>query len=87
MLITMDQYGSITLPASVRKEFGLKEESYLDLSLEDDGVILLTPTSVQRNIRLNDKGLAKLEEARRDGEGEFPEWLEKEMRNARTETE
>jgi hypothetical protein len=65
----------------------LDHESYLELSVENGNLIVLEPVTVQRNIRLNNKGLAKLEEARKSGAGELPEWLIGEMRNAGTDTE
>ncbi len=64
MLIAIDRYGSITLPASLRKEFGLEKESYLELSVEDGGFIVLRPVIVHRAVRLNDKGLGMIEDAR-----------------------
>jgi AbrB family looped-hinge helix DNA binding protein len=87
MLIAIDRYGSITLPASVRKEFGLEKESYLELSVEDGGFIVLQPVTVHRAVRLNEKGLGMIEEARKSGTAELPEWLIEDMRDARTDTE
>ena len=87
MLVAIDEYGSITLPALIRKELGLKKESYLELEIEDSGTIILSPVSVHRNIRLNKQGIAKIKEARKSGIGEFPEWLAEEIQDARIETE
>jgi len=87
MLVAIDKYGTITLPASLRREFGLNQESYLEMSVEDGKRIVFEPVTVQRNIRLNDNGLNKLEEARESGTGELPEWLIGEMRNAKADTE
>lgn len=87
MLVAIDKYGSITLPVSLRKELRLDQESYLELSVEDGRFIMLEPVTIQRNIRLNDRGLAKLEEARKSGTGEVPEWLIGDMKNAKTDTE
>jgi len=87
MLIAIDKYGSITLPVSLRKELRLDQESYLEVSVEDGKFIVLEPVAVQRNIRLNNKGLAKLEEARKSGTEELPEWLIRDMRDAETDTE
>jgi len=87
MIIAIDRYGSITLPALIRKELGLEEESYLELSVGNDGIIMLCPIAVHRTVQLNDKGLAKLEDARKSGTGELPEWLIKDMKNAETDTE
>ncbi|QTA93457.1 AbrB/MazE/SpoVT family DNA-binding domain-containing protein [Desulfonema magnum] len=86
MLISIDKYGSITLPVSLRRELRLDQESYLELSVEDGKVIVLEPVAVQRNIRLNEKGLTKLEEARKSGTGELPEWLIGDMQNAEADT-
>lgn len=87
MLVALDKYGSITLPAALRRKLGLESETYLELSFEDDGVIVLYPVNVQRTIRLNEKGLNKLEEARKSGTGELPEWLTTEMENAEADTD
>ncbi len=87
MLVALDKYGSITLPGPVRKKLGLEKDSYLELSLEDDGLILLHPVAVQRTVRLNKKGLKnKLAEARKSGTGELTEWLTQEMEDAKTDT-
>lgn len=45
------------------------------------------PEAEKRGIRLNDKGLVKLQEARESGIGEFPEWFLEDMKNARDEIE
>lgn len=87
MLVAIDRYGSITLPVSLRKELGLEGESYLELSVEDGKFIMLEPVTVQRNIRLDDRGLSKLDEARKSGTGELPEWLIGDMKDAETDTE
>ncbi|QTA83464.1 Uncharacterized protein dnl_58740 [Desulfonema limicola] len=87
MLVALDKYGSITLPAPLRQKLGLENEIYLELSLEDDGAIVLYPVNVQRNIRLNQKGLNKLEQARKSGTGQLPEWLTEDMKNAEADTD
>ncbi len=87
MLIAIDEYGSITLPALLRRALGLEKESYLELEFEDNGAIVLYPVSVHRTIQLNRQGIAKLGEARKSGTGEFPEWLNEEIRNAEIDTE
>ncbi len=87
MLVALDKYGNITLPGPLRKKLGLERESYLELSVEDNGLIILHPVAVQRTIRLNEKGLNKLEEARKSGTGELPEWLVEDMKNAKADTE
>lgn len=87
MLVAVDKYGTITLPGPLRRKLGLDRESYLEITLEDEGVIILNPVDVQRTIRLNDKGLSKLEEARKSGTGELPEWLIGEIEYAESDTD
>ncbi len=87
MLVAMDKYGSITLPAHLRQELGLEKGAYLELSIEEDGVIVLHPVNVQRTVRLNGKGLKKLEEARKSGTGELPEWITRDMSDAQADTD
>lgn len=87
MLITIDKRGSINLPARLRKELGLKNGAYLDLAVEEGGAIVLHPVSIYRNLRLNNKGLAKLREARESGTGTLPNWFVEDMKNAKTGTE
>ena len=73
MLVSIDKRGSIILPAALRKELQLKIGSYLDMEVLEGGKILLNPVSIYRTVRLNAKGLEKLEEARESGKGEFPD--------------
>ncbi len=87
MIVALDKYGNVTLPGPVREKLGLDEESYLELTVVDDGIIMLQPVSVQRTIRLNEKGQKKIEEARESGIGEFPDWLKKDMEDAKASTE
>ena len=87
MLVALDKYGSLTLPGSLRQKLGLDKETYLELSVEDGGVIVLHPVTVQRTVRLNENGLQKLEEARKSGTGTLPDWLAEDMKNAEAETD
>jgi AbrB family looped-hinge helix DNA binding protein len=87
MLIAVDKRGSINLPKKLRKELGIESGSYLNLEIEEGGVLVLNPVSVYPSIRLNETGLAKLEEGRRSGKGELPEWMAEEMKRAETDTE
>lgn len=87
MLIAIDKRGSINLPAAVRKKFKLEKGTYLDLSLSKGGAIVLCPVAIYPTIRLSDKGIAKLQEARRSGRGKLPEWLVKEMKSAEADSE
>ncbi|MGA2404425.1 MAG: AbrB/MazE/SpoVT family DNA-binding domain-containing protein, partial [Syntrophobacteraceae bacterium] len=41
MIIAIDKRGSINLPASLRRELGLKNGDHLNLSVEEGGVIVL----------------------------------------------
>jgi len=67
MLIAIDKRGSINLPAALRKELGLVKGSYLELVVEEGSAIRLQPVCVYPVIRLNEKGLNKLKEARQSG--------------------
>lgn len=86
MLITIDKRGSINLPAALRKELGLKAGSYLELNVEDGGVIMLQPVSVFPSVKLSDQGLEKIREARESGTGKLPKWIIEDMKNARADT-
>ena len=86
MLITIDKRGSINLPAVLRRELGLNAGSYLKLTVEEGGAIILHPVSIFPNIRLNDQGLEKLREARESGTGKLPKWVVEDMKNARNDT-
>jgi AbrB family looped-hinge helix DNA binding protein len=87
MLIGIDKRGSINLPAEIRKEFGLESGSYLDVSVENGGTIVLHPVSIYRNIKVSEAGTKKLQEGRRSGTGSLPAWLLKDMKNAGPDTE
>ena len=87
MLITIDKRGSVNLPAVLRKELGLSAGSYLDLTVEEGGAIILHPVSIFPSLRLNDQGLEKLREARESGRGKLPQWVVKDMKNARNNTD
>jgi len=86
MIITIDKRGSINLPASLRKELGLKNGDHLDLSVEEGGVIILQPVAVYPTVRLSEQGLVKLKEARESGLSEMPSWFEKEMEDAKADS-
>ena len=86
MIIAIDKRGSINLPASLRKELGLKNGDHLDLSVEEGGVIILQPVVVYPTVRLSEQGLAKLKEARESGLSEMPSWFEKEMEDAKADS-
>ena len=86
MIIAIDKRGSINLPASLRKELGLKNGDHLDLSVEEGGVIILQPVAIYPTVRLSEQGLAKLKEARESGLSEMPSWFEKEMEDAKADS-
>lgn len=86
MLIGIDKRGSINLPVEIRKEFGLDSGSYLDLSIESGGAIVLHPVSIYRNIKVSEAGSKKLHEGRKSGTGKLPAWLVKDMKNVETNT-
>ena len=87
MLITIDKRGSINLPLAVRKELGLEQGSYLELSVDPGGKITLHPVVIYPSVRLDDQGIAKLQEARESGTGELPDWLRQDMQNAGTDSD
>jgi AbrB family looped-hinge helix DNA binding protein len=87
MLIAIDKRGSINLPAIIRRELGLETGTYLDLRVEEGGVVILQPVEIFRTVRLAKQGLAKLNEARQSGTAEMPVWLSEEMRDAETDSE
>jgi AbrB family looped-hinge helix DNA binding protein len=86
MLVSVDKRGSIGLPAAVRKSLNLQPGSFLELSILEGGNLALSPVIVYPTVRLSEKGLAKLTEARQGGVDEMPDWLRKEMDNASTDT-
>ena len=87
MIVTIDKRGSINLPASIRKSFGIKPGSHLELSLEAGGAICLYPVEFYRTIKLNDSGLLKLKEARNSETSKLPDWFEEERSNANIDSE
>ncbi len=87
MLITIDKRGSINLPADVRKSLGLQPGTHLDLQVVEGGALMLNPVVIYPSIRLNERGIDKLREARESGAGQLPEWLVAEMRDAGTDPE
>jgi AbrB family looped-hinge helix DNA binding protein len=87
MLVTIDKRGSISLPASLRKDLGIKHGTHLELSVEAGGAIYLYPVEFYRTIKLNDSGLLKLKEARDSETTKLPDWFEEERSNARIDSE
>ncbi len=87
MLVTMDKRGSISLPASIRRELGAKPGTHFELSMEPGGNICLHPVEIYRKIKLSESGLDKLREARDSESASLPDWFQKDIDNAGTETE
>ena len=87
MLVTIDKRGSINLPATIRKETGLDIGMHLDIEVLEGGSIVLTPVAIYHTVKLNEKGLKKLTEARKSGIVKMPASLAKKIKNARTDTD
>jgi len=85
MLVSIDKRGGISLPSAVRKDLGLKPGTFLDLIILEGGNLSLSPVVVYPTVRLSDKGLAKLGEARQSGVEQMPDWLRKETVDAATD--
>jgi len=87
MLVTIDKRGSLSLPASVRKDLGFRPGTHLELTVEPGGIITLFPVEIYRSITLSDAGISKLNEARASEPAPFPEWFDKELTDAGTDAE
>lgn len=87
MLVTIDKRGSINLPSTIRKEMGLDTGTHLDIEVLEGGSIVLTPVAIYPTVKLNEKGLKKLAEARKSGTVKMPALLAKKIKNARTDTD
>lgn len=87
MLIAIDKRGSINLPAAIRKEMKLESGCYLDMEVMEGGTIVLNPVAVYPTVQLNEEGLKKLQEARKSGRTEMPEWLKKEIKHAKADAD
>jgi len=87
MLVTIDKRGSINLPSTIRKEMGIDTGTHLDLEVIEGGSIVLTPVAIYPTVKLNEKGLKKLTEARKSGRVKMPVLLAKQIRNARTDAD
>ena len=87
MLVTIDKRGSINLPSTIRKETGLDTGTHLDIEILEGGAIVLTPVAIYPTVKLNEKGLKKLTEARKSGIVKMPALLAKKIKNARTDAD
>lgn len=84
MLVAIDKRGSVNLPTTIRKEMGLDTGTHLNLEVMEGGAIVLTPVAIYPTVKLNEKGLKKLAEARKSGTVKMPAQLAKQIKNART---
>ena len=84
MLVAIDKRGSVNLPSTIRKEMGLDTGTHLNLEVLEGGAIVLTPVAIYPTVKLNEKGLKKLAEARKSGTVKMPAQLAKQIKNART---
>jgi len=66
---------------------GLDTGTHLDLEILEGGSIVLTPVAIYPTVKLNEKGLKKLKEARKSGTVKMPAQLAKQIRNARTDAD
>jgi AbrB family looped-hinge helix DNA binding protein len=87
MLVAIDKRGSINLPSTIRKEMGLDIGTHLDLEVLEGGALMLTPVAIFPAVKLNEKGLKKLDEARKSGMAKMPEELAKLIGNAGTDAD
>ena len=87
MLVTIDKRGSINLPSKIRKEMGLDTGTHLDIEVLEGGSIVLTPVAIYPIVKLSEKGLKKLAEARKSGTVKMPTLLAKKIKNARTDAD
>jgi len=87
MLVAIDKRGSINLPSAIRKEMGLDTGTHLDLEVLEGGSIVLTPVAIYPTVKLSEKGLKKLTEARKSGTVKMPAKLAKQIRNARSDAD
>ena len=84
--VMIDKRGSITLPSWLRKKLNLKQRDLLEVEIAPGGTIFSHKVKPVREILLSPEGLQKLAEARESGlVEELPDWLKKEMANARAE--
>jgi AbrB family looped-hinge helix DNA binding protein len=87
MLVAIDKRGSLNLPSAMRKEMGLDAGTHLNLEVLEGGAIMLTPVVIYPTVKLNEKGLNKLTEARKSGTVKMPAKLAQRILNARTDTD
>ncbi len=52
------------------------------MDIADGGAIVFHPMSIFRGVRLSEKGIQKLRDARESGAGSMPDWMIEDMKNA-----
>jgi AbrB family looped-hinge helix DNA binding protein len=87
MLIAIDKRGSINLPAAIRKKMKLESGCYLDMEVLEGVTIVLNPVAVYPTVQLSEEGLKKLQDARKSGKTDMPEWLKKEIKHAKADAD
>lgn len=87
MLVTIDKRGSISLPASLRKDLGFCPGTHFELSVEPGGGITLFPVEIYRSIKLSDSGISKIKEARESEPAAFPNWFDRELADVEADSE
>ncbi|MGO9379287.1 MAG: AbrB/MazE/SpoVT family DNA-binding domain-containing protein [Dissulfurispiraceae bacterium] len=87
MLVTIDKRGSINLPSTIRKDMGLDVGTRMDLEVLEGGAIVLTPVAIYPTVKLSEKGLKKLADARKSGTVKMPTPLAEQINNARTDAD
>jgi bifunctional DNA-binding transcriptional regulator/antitoxin component of YhaV-PrlF toxin-antitoxin module len=87
MLVAIDKRGSINLPSLIRKEMGLSIGAHLDIVVLEGGSMMLTPVVFYPALKLNEKGLRKLEAARKSGTIKMPAELNRQIDNAGTDAD
>ena len=66
-LVQLRDKSQITLPAKIQKELGIKKGDYLEVSIEDDRIILIPKVLVdKKEITLSKAGEKYLQEALND---------------------
>ena len=87
MLVTIDKRGSINLPSTIRKDMGLDVGTRMDLEVLEGGAIVLTPVAIYPTVKLSEKGLKKLADARKSGTVKMPTQLAEQINNALTDAD
>jgi AbrB family looped-hinge helix DNA binding protein len=63
-IVKIREKSQITIPSSIRKELGIKEGDYLEVTREGDRILLIPKIVIDKNsIQLSKKGEKYLQEA------------------------